>query len=80
MSLSPPRRILRWQMRRPAAFTIQVQDRPESVRGWLVLRPTEDGWSLLGPEGGLMFHSPGVRGRRRCLEYARAHGVVSVLS
>jgi hypothetical protein len=48
--------------------------------GPVKLRPTGDGWSLVGPDERLLFHAPGLRGRRRCLEYARDEGVLAVFS
>ena len=44
------------------------------------LRPTGDGWSLIRPDGAIAFHGLGVSGRRRCLEFAREHGVLAVFS
>jgi hypothetical protein len=44
------------------------------------LLPNEDGWSLIEPDGTLLFYAVGTSGRRRCLEYARAHGVLAVFS
>jgi hypothetical protein len=41
---------------------------------------TEDGWSLLAPDGTVMFRGLGLAGRRQCLEYAREHGVLAVYS
>jgi hypothetical protein len=46
----------------------------------LSLQPNGDGWSLVAPNGELVFEAPGTRGRRRCLAYARAHGVLTILS
>jgi hypothetical protein len=46
----------------------------------LTLRPTADGWSLLGPGGEVVCHGRGIAGRRVCLEYARARGVLAVFS
>ena len=68
---------------RPAAFALRMAGKPDassSAAGTLVLRPTEDGWALVGATGGVVFRALGVRGRRRCLEFARTHGVVAVLS
>ncbi len=68
---------------RPAAFTIRVAER-RSLRldlgRYPILAPTEDGWSLVGPTGELLFRGFGVRGRRECLEFARDHGIVAVMS
>jgi hypothetical protein len=46
----------------------------------LKLLPSGDGWSLVGPSGELVFEALGTRGRRECLEYARAHGVLAIFS
>ena len=46
----------------------------------LRLQPNGDGWSLFAPDGELVFEAPGTRGRRRCLAFARAHGVLAILS
>lgn len=45
----------------------------------LTLQPDSDGWSLVAPDGELVFQAPGTRGRRRCLAFARAHGVLTIL-
>jgi hypothetical protein len=47
-------------------------------RVWL--RATSDGWSLLDPSGKLLFSGLGQSSRRHCLEFARSHGVLAVLS
>ena len=46
----------------------------------LRLRPMQDGWSLVAPDGELVFHAPGLRGRLRCLRFARAHGILTIVS
>jgi hypothetical protein len=64
------------------AFEIRDVGRAHSAQGHpqhLSLRATGDGWSLLGPEGELVFQAIGLAGRRACLEYAREHGVLAVL-
>ena len=66
-----------------AAFEIRTlgQRRTRSVRmSGVRLLPSGDGWSLVGPEGELMFQALGPRGRRQCLEYARSCGVLVVFS
>lgn len=66
---------------RPAAFEIRNLGVPHVQRGdWLRLSPTEDGWSLINPQGKVVFRGLGVEGRRACLEFARDHGVPMVLS
>jgi hypothetical protein len=44
----------------------------------LRLLPSGDGWSLVSPDGKLVFHALGTAGRRRCLETARARGVLAI--
>jgi hypothetical protein len=44
------------------------------------LLPSGDGWSLVGPDGSLLFYGLGHQGRRKCLEWARARGVLAVFS
>jgi len=44
----------------------------------LRLRPDGDGWALLASDGELVFRAPGLRGRQRCLRFARAHGVLAI--
>ena len=39
-----------------------------------------DGWALVGPDGEIVFQALGTRGRRQCLEYAQAEGVLAVIS
>jgi hypothetical protein len=46
----------------------------------LRLLPSGDGWSLIGDDGRLVFSALGLGGRRRCLEYAQSHGVVTLIS
>jgi hypothetical protein len=53
---------------------------PETAPHRLILRCTEDGWVLLSHDGQIVFHGVGLPGRQQCLEFARDHGVVSVLS
>jgi hypothetical protein len=67
----------------PAAFELRgpgaVGRRADAMIG-LRLAPSGDGWALLGADGHLVFHALGTHGRRRCLEFARAHGVLVVFS
>jgi hypothetical protein len=68
---------------RPAAFAIRRPGKPgvaSLAADWLTLRPTDDGWSLVASDGHLVYRALGTRGRRQCLEFARARGVVAVLS
>lgn len=67
----------------PAAFEIRTS--PKSVLGVpagkrMRLLSTEDGWSLVGPNGELVFRGLGRDGRRRCLEAARERGILVVFS
>jgi hypothetical protein len=62
---------------RPAAFELRSPAGSLS-RDRLALRATEDGWSLLAPDGRIVFRALGVAGRRRCLEFARELGVLAV--
>lgn len=48
--------------------------------GHLILRATEDGWSLIGQEGEVVFAARGVGGRHQCLEFARDHGSLALFS
>jgi hypothetical protein len=71
-----------------------VADKPDMFQLWsfkglrgearasmrLRLLPSGDGWSLVGPDGKLVFQALGSRGRRQCLEFARAHGVLAISS
>lgn len=45
----------------------------------VLLRPSGDGWSLMTPDGRVLLRGSGPGSRRRCLEYARAVGVLAVL-
>lgn len=66
---------------KPAAFEIRNLGRATSFRASatrLALFPTEDGWSLVGARGEVVFRAAGVRGRRACLEFARDRGVLAV--
>jgi hypothetical protein len=64
---------------RPAAFAVQFAE-SAAAPACPMLRPTEDGWSLVAPTGELLFRGLGLRARRECLEYARDHGVLAVMS
>jgi hypothetical protein len=65
---------------RPIAVGIRPDRGREVTASQLRLRPTEDGWSLIGSRGEVVFRGLGVRARRECLEYARERGVVAVVS
>ena len=50
------------------------------ANGRLRLLASGDGWSLVSPDGHLVFRALGIHGRRRCLEYAHSEGVLAILS
>ncbi len=67
----------------PAAFAIsgaEKRDVHRAAGGYLVLRPTEDGWSLITPDGEVVYRGLGLDSRRRCLEIAVERGAAAVLS
>jgi hypothetical protein len=46
----------------------------------LILTPMTDGWALMTEDGAVVFRRSGPGARRACLEFARDHGVLSVLT
>jgi hypothetical protein len=68
----PPRRLERRAGRDP-------RPRPSTSLG-LRLRQSGDGWVLVTPDEELVFQAPGTDGRRRCLEFARARGVLALFA
>lgn len=44
----------------------------------LRLRATRRGCALIDPDGEVVFYADGIGGRRKCLEYARQHGVLAI--
>jgi hypothetical protein len=46
----------------------------------LRLTPSAGGWALRAADGRLVVNASGSNGRRRCLEFARAHGALVVFS
>lgn len=67
----------------PAALGIAAAEKTDVqiiAGGYLILRPTEDGWSLITPDGHVVYQGLGVRSRRRCLEIAVDYGAATVLS
>jgi hypothetical protein len=67
----------------PAAFAIasaEKFDLRSIAGGYLILRPTEDGWSLITPAGEVVHRGLGTGARRRCLEIAYERGAPTVLS
>ena len=66
----------------PPLYELRTVDRQRtSSRTSLRLRLVQsgDGWALVGPDGVVVFRALGTRGRRECLEFARAHGVLALL-
>jgi hypothetical protein len=68
--------------REPIALARPVVSSRRDARTSTVLRlvPTDDGWSLVGGDGTAVFQAPGAPGRRRCLLFAKAHDVLTVLT
>jgi hypothetical protein len=68
--------------REPTALAPPFVRSRRDARTTTVLRlvPTDDGWSLVGGDGTAVFQAPGLRGRRRCLLFAKAHDVLTVLT
>jgi hypothetical protein len=67
----------------PAAIEISAAENSDlrsTAPGYLLLRPTEDGWSLIAPDGELVYRGLGIGSRRRCLEIAVERGAATVLS
>jgi hypothetical protein len=58
---------------------------PEPVSGSLSgerrlrLLPSGDGWSLVSEDGELVFSALGLSGRRQCLAFAQAEGVIALI-
>jgi hypothetical protein len=44
----------------------------------LTLRASDDGWSLIAPDGRVVFRGFGLASRRECLRYAHDLGVLAV--
>jgi hypothetical protein len=68
---------------RPAAFELRLPREAaerERFAHTLTLKPSADGWSLLGPDGEVLFRGLGTGARRQCLEHARDLGVLAVVS
>ena len=64
----------------PAAIHVSTADVPSTAGGYLLLRPTGDGWSLMTPDGEVIYRGLGLDSRRRCLELAVERGAATVLS
>lgn len=54
--------------------------RSRSGGEFLRLLPTGDGWTLIDRDGRVVFEALGTRARHDCLEFARARGVLGVVS
>jgi hypothetical protein len=68
---------------KPAAFEVRVRDYARQRTGTarhVSIWATEDGYSLVAPDGTVLVRGLGRDGRRQCLEYAREHGVLVVYS
>lgn len=64
----------------PAAIELSTADVHRGAGGYLLLRPTGDGWSLMTPAGEVIYRGLGLDSRRRCLEIAVERGAATVLS
>ncbi len=67
----------------PAAIELSAAETSgirSTAGGYLLLRPTEDGWSLIAPDGEVVYRGLGIGSRRRCLEIAVDRGAATVLS
>jgi hypothetical protein len=53
-------------------------DRASTSNRRLRLLLTAGGWSLTDVHGKLLFSGTGDQGRRRCLEFARTYGALTV--
>jgi hypothetical protein len=68
---------------RPQATTVRAlsaSDEQVRVAAWLTLAPTDAGWCLRLADGEPVFEGIGRDGRRECLEFARAAGVLTLLT
>ena len=63
---------------KPNQFALSARTPSTVGKVRLRLLPSGDGWSLVAPDGKLVFHALGATGRRRCLETARARGVLAI--
>lgn len=64
----------------PTLFAVSSSAVRSPASGFLILRPTEDGWSLIEPGGRVVFRGLGTASRRKCLKFAHGRGVMAVLS
>jgi hypothetical protein len=68
---------------KPAAFELRLpRDAAKRDRyaHTMTLKPSADGWSLIGPDGEVLFRGLGTSARRQCLQRARELGVLTVVS
>jgi hypothetical protein len=63
---------------KPRRIEAGPRHRAGQAERWLRLLPRGDGWSLVAADGELAFSARGLSGRRRCLEFARARGVIAL--
>jgi hypothetical protein len=63
---------------RPRSHASGPENGPAGVARRLRLLPSGDGWSLVSVDGELVYSALGLSGRRRCLEFARAEGVLAL--
>jgi len=64
---------------RPTAVVVRGDRRMLAVRRFSI-RASEDGWSLLAPNGEVVYRGFGLASRRECLEFAHEIGVLAVIS
>jgi hypothetical protein len=63
-----------------ATGTDHKPDVESTVPQSLLLRPSDDGWMLIGTDGEVIFHGLGAEGRRQCLRFARDHRAILLRS
>jgi hypothetical protein len=63
-----------------STFDVVAGAGTKPVARQLLLRPSDDGWSLLTPDGEVVYRGLGEAGRRQCLKFACARGVLAVIS
>jgi len=66
--------------RRGALRALDSDSTRSAVAGTRQLRllPSGDGWALVTADGRVAFWALGLSGRRRCLEFAREQGVITL--
>jgi hypothetical protein len=64
----------------PIRLQLAALSPSRTIPEFLRLLPTGDGWALVGQDGKVVFEALGTHARRRCLEFARARGVLGLLS